>query len=402
MTSPNRKRILFVDDEPPVLNLLQTLFRHVSPDWESAFTDRGHKALALMAERPFDVVVSDMRMPEMNGAELLEQVRDRFPRTARIVLSGYADQPMSIRSLAAAHQYLAKPFTLASLQSALNRVFSLDALVPNPAVQTALGALHFLPSPPSIASRFHREIVSPAATSDTLGGLIGQDPALSAKALQIVSSAFFGTPKPIMLGKEAALALGMGLLRSAAAAHSLLQPASGPILAGLDLEALVRHGVATGLRASRILSLERAAPDLVRTAFSTGLLQDIGRLALAVALPERYSEVQRRIAAGEATLLQAETDAFGSAHPQVGAYLLGLWGLPEAITLAVANHHTPRLLSSRGLSPVVAVHVAAHLERGSSGIPEPALPALDEQCLQALRIDAPRLQAWSEPGSTPR
>ncbi len=173
MTQPAHRRILFVDDEPPVLNLLQTLFRHVNPEWESAFTDRGPKALALMAHKPFDVVVSDMRMPEMNGAELLEQVRDRFPRTARIVLSGYADQQMSVRSLAAAHQYLSKPFTLTTLQGALNRVFGLDQLVADPDVQAALGTLHYLPTPPSVHARFNREIASPAATSDTLGGIIG-------------------------------------------------------------------------------------------------------------------------------------------------------------------------------------------------------------------------------------
>lgn len=396
MSEALRKRILFVDDEPPVLNLLQTLFRQAHPEWESSFTDRGAKAFTLLEHQPFDVVVSDMRMPEMSGAELLEKVRDHHPRTARIILSGYADQPMSIRSLNAAHQYLSKPFTLASLQSALHRVFRVAGYVQNPILQQALGALHLLPSAPSIHGRFEREVTSPAASADSLGGLIAQDVAMTAKVLQLVHSAFFGTPRRLSLAKESAHALGNNLLRSLAVAHRLIQAPNGPKVGGLDLDALSRHCVSTGLRASRIMSVERATPDAIKLAFTAGVLHGVGRLALAVSFPEKHAEVLQRAASGEVPLLQAETEAFGAHHAQAGAYLLGLWGLPDTLVDTVAHAYLPSATSLRFFTPLTAVHIAHHLESQGLLLPETARPPLDESHLAALQIDQQRILRWAE------
>jgi len=390
-----RKSILFVDDEAPVLNLLQTLVRHANPEWDSSFVGSGTEALERMQDRSFDAVVSDMRMPEMNGAELLEKVRARSPRTARLVLSGYADQSMSIRSLDSAHQYLAKPFTLTGLQNTLNRIFAIAQYVPDPSLQSALGSIHMLASPVAIREQAMHQLASPAANTDAMGGLLAQDIAATAKLLQIVYSAFFGAPRALWTAKEACQAIGISLLRNLVTSDRLLIPSPADEVGGLVLSSLLRQSVNTGLRATRILSQEHAPPDAVKSAFTAGLLLATGRLALAMVRPTEYREVLRRAKAGETTIVQAERDAFGVSHAEAGAYLLGLWGIPDRILDLILHTFHPGPHRSRGFGPVTALHVASYLERSSGELPESAVPALDQEYLAALRISPERIKAWS-------
>jgi response regulator RpfG family c-di-GMP phosphodiesterase len=102
--------ILCVDDEPGILSALRRLFR--AKGFQVQIAEGGQAGLALMETQPFDLVISDMRMPEMDGAEFLEQVRLRWPSSIRLLLTGYAD----IQSVMAAinkgeiYRYIAKPW----------------------------------------------------------------------------------------------------------------------------------------------------------------------------------------------------------------------------------------------------------------------------------------------------
>src|SRR5258706_10450200 len=104
-----KKRILFVDEEPMVLEALRRMLRPLSGEWDMAFVDSGQKALELMDQLPFDVVIAEMRMPRMNGAKLLTEVWKRFPNTVRLILSGHADAGLILECVGTAHQYLNKP-----------------------------------------------------------------------------------------------------------------------------------------------------------------------------------------------------------------------------------------------------------------------------------------------------
>ena len=104
-----KKRILFVDDETMVLEGLHRMLRPMREEWEMVFVESGAQALDLMSQAPFDVVVSDMRMPRMNGAQLLAEVLKRYPQTVRLILSGHADRDLILKCVGSTHQYLAKP-----------------------------------------------------------------------------------------------------------------------------------------------------------------------------------------------------------------------------------------------------------------------------------------------------
>jgi len=399
MEGKTKKRILFVDDEPPVLNLLQVLCRQADPNWEPVFVPSGALAVRLMAEKPFDAVVTDMRMPGMNGAELLEHVRDHHPRMFRAVLSGCVDQPLSIRSLTTAHQYQAKPFKFPAVQSMLARVFALDRYVPDPTLQEAICRTHRLPTPTAFHARFARELSSMGAMAEGLGGLTAYDVALTAKLLQLVNSAFFGAARTVLTAREAVQALGTGLLRALGSTKKVFWGQEADQLTDFPLENVVKHSVATGMRASRIVSLERGRPDAEMIAFTAGVLHDIGKLVLAVATPERYRQAVLHGLSEGVSDCQAERAVIGATHAQVGAYLLGLWGVPEPIVEVVAWHHEPRERLAVGFGPLTAVYVANIVENqqasAGGGVTD---AALDPEYLKALRVDPQRLDRWLQAG----
>ncbi len=103
------KKILFVDDETRVLEGLRRMLRGLRHEWDMEFVASGEEALIRLNACRFDVVVSDMRMPGMDGCELLEQIRQQSPTTVRIVLSGHSDRQAVMRTVGVAHQFLSKP-----------------------------------------------------------------------------------------------------------------------------------------------------------------------------------------------------------------------------------------------------------------------------------------------------
>jgi HD-like signal output (HDOD) protein/CheY-like chemotaxis protein len=398
VSHPKLNRILFVDDEPPVLTLLQNLLRLANPLWQCAFAASGTQALQLIQAQPFDVVVSDMRMPEMSGLQLLTQVRDNWPRTARLILTGYTDVELGIQSLGVVHQFLAKPFTLTSLQSVLNQILNTSPYVPVPSLQNALGRIHSLPTGPSVCELFVRDLASPVVSVDTLGGHAAQDVALTAKLLQLARSAFFGSAHNALTAKACVQSLGPSLLRKIAASHHFLLKPPQPHIGGLSIESLSHHATATGLHASRILAQESASPNTARTAFTAGVLHTIGRLALAHAQPDQYTVVTRQVTAGKAPLLQAERDTFGVTSPRAGAYLLALWGIPHEIVDIVAHAADPSRSNHQNIGPLAAIHVASHLHRAQTGLPEEAAPPLDLPWLESIGVDSTRINTWIQAG----
>src|SRR5689334_7179510 len=126
MSDPNKKRVLFVDDEPLVLQALQRMLRPFRNEWEMSFVDNGGDALKLMAEMPFHVVVTDMRMPGMNGADLLLKVQEVYPKTVRLILSGHADKELILKCVGTAHQFLSKPCEPETLRAAVKRGCEFD------------------------------------------------------------------------------------------------------------------------------------------------------------------------------------------------------------------------------------------------------------------------------------
>jgi CheY-like chemotaxis protein len=104
-----KKKILFVDDEKNLLESLRRSLRGFSGEWSMEFTDSGKTALDLMEKGTYDIIVSDYKMPEMDGLELMKTVKEKYPDTKRILLTGQSETEIFDISKDIVDHYISKP-----------------------------------------------------------------------------------------------------------------------------------------------------------------------------------------------------------------------------------------------------------------------------------------------------
>jgi HD-like signal output (HDOD) protein len=387
------RRILFVDDEPMVLSGLQRSLRSMREEWDMAFVTSGPEALELMGQQPFDIIVTDMRMPVMTGAELLEQVKRRFPQCFRIILSGQADQESILRSVDPTHQYLSKPCDSTELKKKLARAFNVRGLLKNEELQAVVSRLQALPSLPSLYIEVTRELENSEPSLPRIVGLVSEDMAMTAKILQLVNSAFFGLRCRVSSPMQAVQMLGLDTLRALVLTTHVFDKFCTHILGEAETSYLWKHSLATASFAKRIAASENADRQVVDDCFTAGLLHDAGKLILASAMESKYQHVLDAVRKSDKKLIEAEMEILGCNHAEIAAYLLGLWGLPEAVIDGVAWHHAPSGSVQTGFSTAVATHAASVFHELQSPFWMRDDVPLDVECLNKNGL-AGREQTW--------
>jgi HD-like signal output (HDOD) protein len=392
------KHLLFVDDEPRLLDGLRRTLRPMREEWHMAFVESGEAALQALAKGPVDVVVTDMRMPGMDGAQLLAEVRTRSPSVVRIVLTGQSDKEATLRSVGQTHQCLSKPCVAEELQHTIRRALALRETLGSESVRVVVGRIDALPSLPTVYTDLVSEIESPTSSMESVAKIIARDMAMTTKVLQLVNSAFFGLPRTISHPAQAIGLLGLDTVKSLVLGVQVFSAFRGePYVLGM-IEKLWTHSVATGHLARAIAQSEQAPPHLVEIAFTAGLLHDIGVLVLAANLGESYQKILQAAGSSETPLSVIEREQLGATHAEVGAYLLGLWGLGDGIVEAVAFHHAPTQCLHRAFGPLTAVHVASGLDQDTDAHSGPERPSVvDGDYLASLGL-ADRLPHWRELG----
>lgn len=391
-----KKRVLFVDDEPSVLQGLGRLLRPLRDQWDMAFVSRGDEALELLSREPFDVILTDMRMPGMDGLALLEQVMTRFPQVVRIVFSGHSDQAAILRSAKAVHQFLAKPCDRETLVRAVGKVLALMEVVLNPQVREVVSRLGDLPALPSLYQEILVELQREDPSPQRVGEVVGRDLAMAAKLLQLVNSAFFGLSRAVHNPVEAVRYLGIETVKALVLSLHLFSELRPAPVQGFSAEGLWDHSLRVGMAARRIAWNETHTTSVADSSFTSGLLHDVGRLVLATHLPHDYGGVLSQVGCDEEGLRTQEQERLGVSHAEVGAYLLGLWGLPQEIVEATVLHHLPSraAFSVSNSETVMAVHVAEALlqdseDPGSHG----AKAGIDQLYIREMgRLE--RVQQW--------
>jgi putative nucleotidyltransferase with HDIG domain len=388
-----KRRILFVDDEPLVLEGLEDLLGRYRREWDMAFAAGGRAALQQMERTPFDVIVTDMRMPEMDGAALLRTVKAEHPETVRIVLSGYSEMQVAMRAVPVAHQFLNKPCDADVLEKVIERACGLHAILSDESVRRMVGGVKRLPRLPALYASLARTLADEQAGAGDVTRIIEEDVAVSAKVLQLANSAFFGIGRPISAVEQAVNYLGVRTIQQLVLAAELFDGTGLPRRSGTSIEALRDHALLTAGIARRIVAGYRREADDASTA---GLLHDVGKLVMAAELPEQLAAASNAARESGRPLYQAERELNGITHAEVGAYLLGAWGLPYPIIEAVANHHAPGRVHQPGFDALTAVHVANALahECVSAGAGVRAA-TLDHGYIAALGL-ADQVPAWRE------
>ena len=385
------KRILFVDDEVSILDGLKRMLRPMRNEWEMSFAPGGEAALAMLEGARFDVIVTDMRMPGMDGATLLEIVREKYPSLLRIILSGYTELQASLRAVPVAHQFLMKPCDPEMLRAGIARATSLGEVLDSRMLTSLVGALRDLPSLPRIFAELKIALADPKTTIEQVSHIVEQDIAVSAKLLQLVNSAFFGLARDISDVKTAVSCLGMSVLHDLVLTLEVFRSFTpNEYVSEEFLEEFHQHAQLT----ARIAAGIAQDANLTQAVVLAALLHDVGKLVIAERTPEHFARALAQAEDENRPLYEVEETLIHISHAEVGAYLLSLWGLPYTVVEAVAHHHHPRRVPQHGIDMVFVVYISNLLALEREAIAKNANPPIfDDELVEQTGATA-RLAEW--------
>jgi len=357
--------VLFVDDEPQVLRALERMLDTADVEWEAEFASDSAEALEMLANDDFDAIITDMRMPGMDGAELLHKVSKLYPQIVRIVLSGQADKEAVLRAVKPMHQYLSKPCAAETLKSTISRACALRDTLSSESLRKAITNLPALPSIPSVYAELNEAIQSEDFALTDVGHIIEKDMAMSAKILQLVNSAAFGLGKQVHSPNQAACMLGVDVIKALVLTTGVFTEFVDDSKSEFSLETLMTHSLKVANFAKQIARAEGMTAGDVNDAYTAGMLHDVGKLILATSDTEAYSRILQTAASNQTSLWEAEHKILNTDHAAVGAYLLNLWGLPQSIIEIVSLHHRPEQAEEKSLSVLSVVWAANKVANGA-------------------------------------
>lgn len=384
-------RILFVDDEESILDGLRRMLRPARGEWDMAFANGGEAALAVLESSSFDVIVTDMRMPGIDGAMLLEIVREKYPNMFRMVLSGYTELQASLRAIPVAHQFLLKPCEPEMLRKAIARARGFGEALDSKLLVNLIGSLRDLPSQPSTFAQLKQTLADPASSLEQITQIVEKDVALSAKLLQLVNSAFFGLAREVSDIKTAVSCLGIAILQDLVLTLELFR-AFRPN--EYFTEEVLDEFHAHSQRTSRIANVLCVELHIPQPAVLAAMLHDVGKLVIAERTPAHFARSLAQAAEEGKPLYEIEEKLIHISHAEVGAYLLSLWGLPQPIVEAVAHHHHPRRTPHEEFDIDLLVYLSnllAHEREAADTKGTP--PAYDMELLTQVGV-ADRLDSW--------
>ena len=386
----DKKRLLLVDDEPAVLKVMERIMR-LSLDCEITTATSGQEGLAIMETKPFDAVISDFKMPGMDGAEFLDVVQELYPSTTRLIFSARSGGDCALRTIGSAHQYFLKPTDLNVITQKIERVFKLRSLLPEQGLERVVSHIHALPSLPAIYSELEAEIRRPDASGEKIGHILERDVSMSAKVLQMVNSAFFGLRDHVSRPSAAAALLGISMLKALVLAAHVFSEWRDDV-PGFSINQLSGHCQKVAEGARRIALAEGLNRERADEFYVAGLFHDIGKLVIASHLPQSYQAIGRVMGDSQKSEIDAEKEVMGTTHGETGAYLMALWGFSEEVVTCCAFHHHPSESIVHGFSPLVAVHVANAFDRKVPTKPE---DQIDMAYLEKEGLSN-RLPAWGQ------
>ena len=384
-------RVIFVDDEPQILKGIVRMLDGAEVDWEIDTANSGDEALQLLEEQVADVIVSDMRMPGMDGAQLLSEVSRLYPSTVRIILSGQADKEAAYRSVSAMHQYLSKPCEASRLQEAIRRSCSLRQLLETTSSHELLGRITSLPSLPAIYQKVMEQIESENGSVANVGELMAQDPAMTAKILQLANSALFSFGSNITSPAKAASLIGMDALKAIALSISVFESFDESSFEGFSIDAMAEHSIQVGSLARYIANCEQLSKNTISEAFTAGLLHDVGKLILASHSKDEFLAAIAKSETEQIPLFEAEREVLSIGHDGIGGYLLSLWGLPQSIVEGVAFHHSPHQCMGAELTTPAIIYIANHL---CKELHEPGQQVEFDKFINEMDL-ADRVEVWA-------
>jgi HD-like signal output (HDOD) protein/CheY-like chemotaxis protein len=330
---------------------------------EVMFALGGEAALEIVENSAILVIVADMHMPGIDGPALLATIKEKHPSLVRIILCPQYETGVTFAALQVSHQVLGKPLDVDTLFNVVERACRLRELLTD-SLRRKIGSVEQLPSVPKAYLELTNAMGRSDVSSQKIARIIEKDAPLAAKTLQLVNSACFGVLRHITSLENAVAYLGMDLIKDLSLAVHIFAALEGTVgRTGLSFDVEQRHSLLVAKVAKRLI----AGPRHARNAFTAGLLHDIGKLVLAVCIPLEFAKVMAERKTSGRPSHEIEAEMLGVTHAEVGAYLLGLWGLPDPIVEAVAYHHNPAAALERKLDIPTTVSLANALVEEITG-----------------------------------
>ncbi len=301
-------------------------------------------------------------MPGIDGTQLLTQVKNKYPHIIRITLSGYANDNLALRNTRIVHQSLAKPSSGKDIIRIIERAIQLRESLNNEELLKFVNGIDELPSLPEVYLKLEKEINSPNSSIDRISNIITTDPIITAKILQLSNSAFFGLPMHITNIKQALNFLGIKIMQNLVLSIKLFKSIDSDNPNSKIFQEVWTHSNKVAFLAKQISEMTDLSKNLSEESFLSGLLHDIGKLIILENMKEtKFSDLNE--------LKEFETKSLNTNHAALGAYLLGIWGLPDTIVEAVAYHHNTELINFNDNTPSLFVFVADKIANNSNITP---------------------------------
>ena len=346
------KAILFVDDEKAILNSIRREF--FDSPYEVFIASSGKEALEILNKNQIDLVVSDMRMPEMDGYELLKRVKSIHPSIIRLILSGFTDEKTVFKSIYnnLAKLFITKPWKKDDFRRAIDEVFKTEELLQNNKSLKQIKDIGKLPTIPAVLKEISDVIENDDHNIEKIVKLIEEDITLSSEVLRIINSAFYGIKTASI--KTAVLSLGLVNLKAIIATAEVFKSEND----FYNKKQIWEHSNITNKILIELYDkiLNKKLPDYYSTA---GLLHDIGKVAFFKIYDKEYDEIYK-LAEGKSLeeINQLEKEKFNIDHEELGGYLLQWWDIPYAIVESALYHHNPMLSSEANRELVSMIHIA--------------------------------------------
>lgn len=355
------RKVLFVDDNKSLIDSFKNYFDKMPKKWAPIYQTDPLKAMDILIFGDIDIIVTDIHMPEINGVTLLDFVKKEHPDIIRIAISGESDTPEMLAKAKNAHRYIQKPVDLNSLRSVIERVSSLETLIANKDTRKIVASLDVIPTTPKVYRELLSELNRDDGSLKRISELVAEDPGLTAGLLKVVNSAFFNLPNEITSAQQAVTLLGLEIVKGILFSVEMVRTFSIDEEKTFSINDIVEHSLLVANFTKTILEKEHVNRVVIEKTFVTAILHDIGELIFAYAFPERYRTIIEVSKSFEQTLARLEMQVLGSTHAEAGAYLLGLWGLPDDIVSAIANHHTPAKASGTAAAILATLHAADYI-----------------------------------------
>ncbi len=391
----NKINILFVDYDKDALDGYKRMLYSMRKRWNNFLVSTGEKALKILNEKDIDVIITDIKLSDIDGTELLEKVKEEHPEILRIILSGSQDKFKVIKTTKTAHQFLTKPCDAEEIRKTIENAYLLRYNLENQDLLKLINGIGELPSLPNIFMELEGEINTTEPSFNNIEKIISRDPGLTAKILHTVNSGFFGLRAEITNLLEALQYLGTNTIKSIVLYLYTFSADNMKPEHRFYCESIGEHSLRVAQQAKAIASLEKCDKTTADEIFIAGILHDIGNLIL-VRVPG-FIEKRRKLREREGlSIVNADLRILNVSHEWVGAYLLGLWGIPKNVVQAAAFHHRPGNLSQDNFNVLTALYTADIFENYSGEEFDVEKMGLDMDYLETVHCSQNVEYWWNE------